>query len=463
MIQNSKKLPSEERLKMEARSNIENIIQSVKKNISQNENREANILDLKQELLKHGYVLENASNEIQYDEDLIVTINNDLEIEKIEDSTLKVYYQVCKVNGNIAEALVTVEGSEIEQIICEDIKISAKQKNKIVLDRKFEEDKEYKVEVKLQNEEILRSYTLIYSTNPRIEILNDNFTENVEEKNIEITYPNNKNLLNYYSLDDGITWIKSEEEGNKQQLKVKVSNKYTVTAKSISKEGKTIYNEKIFYKFALSESLLQATRDQIVKGDYYRININNEDYYTHTYIYNEDTTISEDATYGDIKDIALANEYAKHMIIIKVNGNLDINNTATITACRNNYGGPKGMLLYVTGSLDNKGTITMTARGANAVGQNLYLWKNEDKTNAEYEYVPKDGANGATPAYRAGSNLAVRGNKGADGVNRQTGGGASGGILISGSSKGTYSGAGTKGTSYSGGTGGRRFICHSIY
>lgn len=461
-IQNSKKLSSEEKLKIEARSNIESIIQNLKENVSKDEGKDATIEDLKQELLKYGYVLESTSNEIQYDENITITINKNLQIEKIEKPTVKVYYQVCAVNGNIADALVTIEGKEIEQIVCQDITIEAKNRGKIVLDRKFEEDKEYKIDVKLQNEEIVRSYNLIYSTNPRIEILNDEFIENEEEKNIEITYPNNENLINYYSLDDGVTWIKSEEGGNKQQLKVRVSDKYTITAKSISKEGKTIYNEKIFYKFALSESLLQATNEQIIKGNYYRINIKNEDYYAHTYIYNEDTTISENTTYGDINDVASANEYARHTVIVKINGNLNINNNVQVTAYRNNYGGPKGMLVYVTGTLENKGTITMTARGAKAIGQNLYLWENADKTNSEYEYVPKDGANGGAAAYGTGSNKGIQGNRGANGINRQTGGGASGGIYLAGS-RGTYSGAGTRGTSYSGGTGGRRFIFSSIH
>ena len=42
----------------------------------------------------------------------------------------------------------------------------------------------------------------------------------------------------------------------------------------------------------------------------------------------------------------------------------------------NGYGGPKGMFIYCTGTITNNGTIDMTARGAKAVGQNVYLWKN---------------------------------------------------------------------------------------
>ncbi|MCI8346084.1 MAG: hypothetical protein HFJ42_09180 [Clostridia bacterium] len=126
-IQNSKKLSSEEKLKIEARSNIESIIQNLKENVSKDEGKDATIEDLKQELLKYGYVLESTSNEIQYDENITITINKNLQIEKIEKPTVKVYYQVCAVNGNIADALVTIEGKEIEQIVCQDITIEAKK------------------------------------------------------------------------------------------------------------------------------------------------------------------------------------------------------------------------------------------------------------------------------------------------------------------------------------------------
>ena len=207
--------------------------------------------------------------------------------------------------------------------------------------------------------------------------------------------PSGVSYNSYIIIDDKITVLDTVDKSVSSQY---FENKYTITAKSISKEGKTIYNEKIFYKFALSESLLQATNEQIIKGNYYRINIKNEDYYAHTYIYNEDTTISENTTYGDINDVASANEYARHTVIVKINGNLNINNNVQVTAYRNNYGGPKGMLVYVTGTLENKGTITMTARGAKAAGQNVYLWKNEAEVNS-YEYVPAIGAAGGAGVY----------------------------------------------------------------
>ncbi len=82
--------------------------------------------------------------------------------------------------------------------------------------------------------------------------------------------------------------------------------------------------------------------------------------------------------------------YAKNMVILKVEGDLTISQGVTLTACKSDdgYGGPKGMLIYCTGKLTNNGTISMTARGAKAEGQDVFLWKN---TNGTFEYVPADG------------------------------------------------------------------------
>ena len=119
-------------------------------------------------------------------------------------------------------------------------------------------------------------------------------------------------------------------------------------------------------------------------------------------------------------DVATATGYAKNMVILKVNGNLTINNGVTLTACKsaNGYGGPKGMMIYCTGTITNNGTISMTARGAKAEGQNVYLWKNN---NGSFEYVPKDGTSGSKGIYVRAANAKPEDVEKAQ--NRQTGGG----------------------------------------
>lgn len=92
-------------------------------------------------------------------------------------------------------------------------------------------------------------------------------------------------------------------------------------------------------------------------------------------------------------DVATENQNAKNMVALKINGNLTIEEGITLTTCKsdNGYGGPKGMLIYCTGTITNKGTISMTARGAKAEGENIYLWQNEDES---FEYIPAVGGAG---------------------------------------------------------------------
>ena len=50
--------------------------------------------------------------------------------------------------------------------------------------------------------------------------------------------------------------------------------------------------------------------------------------------------------------------------------------------------GQKECIYIVNGTLTNNGTISMTARGAKAEGQNVYLFKNIE---GNFEYVPAVG------------------------------------------------------------------------
>mgnify|MGYP000906485147 CR=1 FL=1 len=133
-------------------------------------------------------------------------------------------------------------------------------------------------------------------------------------------------------------------------------------------------------------------------------------------------------------------------LVLKVNGNLIINEGVTLTACKSDdgYGGPKGMTIYCTGTLTNNGTISMTARGAKAEGEDVYLWKNTDNT---YEFVPAAGGAGGIIA----TSTSTGGRPGSSGTGRATGGGGSGAV---GQWRNPSTGSGAAGTSYSGGSGG---------
>lgn len=143
------------------------------------------------------------------------------------------------------------------------------------------------------------------------------------------------------------------------------------------------------------------------------------------------------------------------MVVLKVNGNITIDEGVTVTACKSDegYGGPKGFMIYCTGTLTNKGKISMTARGAKAEGQNVFLWENSD---GSFEYVPAEGATGGA-SISVGRIGKESGNAGENGEGRQTGGGASGAAYAGDCSGQTaISGQGSSGTSYSGGTRWRR-------
>ncbi|MCI9087863.1 MAG: hypothetical protein HFJ32_04865, partial [Clostridia bacterium] len=159
-------------------------------------------------------------------------------------------------------------------------------------------------------------------------------------------------------------------------------------------------------------------------------------------------------SFGSVEDVSNGiGRDAQNTVVLKVEGDLTINSGVKLTSIANaqGYGGPKGMIVYCTGKLTNNGTISMTARGARAEGQNVYLYKN---ANNSFEYVPSSGAAGAVAkAINGKSNTAGHpGEDGTSGSGRQTGGGGSGSAL---SYKWeAWTGAGGNGTSYSGGPGG---------
>lgn len=198
---------------------------------------------------------------------------------------------------------------------------------------------------------------------------------------------------------------------------------------------------------SLIEWMMNGTN---LQNGYYALKVNDTTYNIHLYVLEGDQVWTSNQTFGDTNDIGTSAAYAQNMVAVLVKGNLTVETGVTVTAVRSNYGGPKGLFLYVAGTLTNNGTITMTQRGAYAAGQNVYLWRNED---GSYEYVPATGGSGG--AKRTGSggiSTAYHGNVGGAGSARRTGGGGSGGMIASGRS--TNSGAGGAGTSYSGGAGG---------
>ena len=91
----------------------------------------------------------------------------------------------------------------------------------------------------------------------------------------------------------------------------------------------------------------------------------------------------EDVTYNSSNPVGttLGSTTTSRMLILIYHGNLTIESGQTLTPRVSK----KGMLVCVKGTLTNKGTISMTARGVSATGQDVYLWKT---ATGSFEYVP---------------------------------------------------------------------------
>lgn len=218
-----------------------------------------------------------------------------------------------------------------------------------------------------------------------------------------------------------------------------------------------------------SESLIKAVESYNGGNGKYAVTANDEAYNLKVYQIDGNLEIGSDvlAEIGNEKDVATSDtDMAKNMIVLKVNGDLTVDENSTLTAYENKdgFGGPKGMFVYCTGTITNKGDMSMSGKGAHAEGQNVYLTKNID---GSYEYVPAEGGAGGN-AVVASYQETVQPNKGVDGEKRQTGGGASG-SASSYTTKSYWgelggprpisttvnSGSGSAGTSYSGGNVGK--------
>lgn len=141
-------------------------------------------------------------------------------------------------------------------------------------------------------------------------------------------------------------------------------------------------------------------------------------------------------------DTIIGNDTADtQMLIMKVAGNLTIEGGVTLTPQTRK----KGFVIYADGTITNNGTISMTARGASADGQEVLLYG----FNGNYEAVPAVGALGGEAV---GGATSVSGNAGSPGTNRALGGGGSGASYSNKAE--SRSGAGGAATSYSGGAGG---------
>lgn len=424
-------------------------------------------------------------------------------IEKIgqvfqkEEIKKEIRYKIYScVNGKI-KMLIEVEDSEngIEKVQYpnREMEIQCYGKNKVGIDYEIDvtEDKNYTFLATNTLGETIEK-TIIVNDDYRnglkdlikTEMIKKNhsqivFTANFDETKVTKQYKigNTENWTNYtgkllidgyqiqheVGLTDGVAQI-TLREVDSLGYEIQTVHDVDFSGLTYNKENRVIEGESI---------LACIENNNLESGDYiFRVtgstdgqNSQTIDYPVELYNYNED--MNYDMNYNTVIGNTLytgpGNSSAdKKMLILKYNNNLTISNgvTFTPTGTKETINGvtglctKKGMTVYCAGTLQNNGTISMTARGTvNQAGENVYLYKNEDNS---YEYVPAVGGAGGTAVSRGGRNDGTTaGNNGANGTVRGTGGGGSGSAGLANHAIGTVtSGAGTAGTSYSGGTGG---------
>ena len=221
---------------------------------------------------------------------------------------------------------------------------------------------------------------------------------------------------------------KINEDEYTRKVKISVNDKYLKTYETMERVANELTNDgyKKVQISANGEDILHKINAIVYNNDLRldgRTNVKGATLKDNIYEFGDST-----------KDVATETEDAQNTVMLKVNGNITINEGVTLTTCKSEegYGGPKGLIIYCTGTIINDGEISMTARGAKAEGQNIYLLKNADNS---YEFIPKNGEAGGesvSASAKKGGTTSTNGIKGKDGELRATAGGGSGGAFADG-------------------------------
>ena len=389
--------------------------------------------------------------------------------EETEEQPLISYQVYDNSNEDQIKTLVTVNNSSgIEYVEYPDgTKLETNNKSQVSIDYNMAKDENYTFKIKTADNENIQESTVCandeFINSNGISISKINQEDGYEV--LEIAKQNNvEGYKIYYQIGKNGNWVEGQgkiglvdydlvtnnliNEDNTVTISAKIENPTNKNIVTISK--KYSVNTNSTTNSYEAESILDVLKNEEINTGLYNLTVKDEKYNLRVYSFDGNLNIKTNTTFGTEEDVATASEYAKNMIVLKVNGDLTIDEGTTLTAYAR-----KGMTIYCTGTLTNNGTIDMTARGAKAVGQNVYLFKNADNT---YEYVPAVGADGGKSV--GGYEMKCNGKNGANGTDRQTGGGGSG-SCYTGFRETAYSGAGAKGTSYSGGTGGGTWVGYS--
>ncbi len=399
---------------------------------------------------------------------------------KQEEIKKEISYEVYQhVNGKTAILLVAEDTENgIEKIIYpnNEMELYCNGKTKVAFDYNTDITGKESLTFKIVNtlgEEIEK--TIQINDQFYLYMIDHNLTKETEtQKALTVNYKEGS-TTKQYKIGEGEIWtnytntiriddyqiLETLENGNRDPK---------IYLKQVDKIGNEIIVESKL-NYTIPDTTTYKQEDTVIEGESILACVENNDLETGNYIFrvtgtskeeNEEGVIetktetieypvelynyNEDANYQASNEIVInSTKYTgigkinseKRMLILKYNGNLNINGGVTITPTGTNESingatylcTKKGMVIYCAGTLTNNGTINMTAKGTvNQAGENVYLYKNEDNT---YEYVP---ATGDSTKNGTGRRLGTGGNGGAGYADRIGRGGNS--------------------TSYSGGAGG---------
>lgn len=391
---------------------------------------------------------------IQNRQNIIKTARKMLGLE-----TKEITYEIYSNTDNKIKMVMKITDTEngISEIEYPDgDKLTCVGQEKVGIDYCLEKDGTYTFTSKSTTGEIMTE-TINVDENFRNNLIGiEKIQEIATEQDYKITkkYDGENEYKYYYTIgENNEKWIEIPDYQivNVDKYKINENNwqdtegNVTLKVKKVATDGNIVEVHKKITDLPITEDLYNNTeqelegdsiiaciKDNNIKSGKYTLKVKGEEYPAEIYNYEENVNYITDKNLG-------TSEEDSRMVIMKYNGNLKVDTDRIITAQTRK----KGIFLYVAGDLINNGEISMTARGAKAKGQNVYLWQND--------YVPAVGAAGGESVSGRGY---TKGKEGEKGKLRQTAGGGSGGFDVAYTSLGGSSGNGAKGTSYSGGTGG---------
>ena len=295
---------------------------------------------------------------------LVAILNNNFKIiERIANGRLKnadeekaelplISYQVYDNSdeSNI-KTLVTVNDSDgIEYVEYPDgTKIETNNKTQFSVDYNMANDENYTFKIKTKSNEEIQESTIC---------VNDDF---VNDKGVSVSKINNENgykvidienkisldgYKTYYQIGNNGSWVEGTgkigladydlttnnllNEDNTITINAKIENQTTKNAVNVTKKYEVETSSK--NNSYNSESLLKALENNEISTGIYQVTVEDKTYNLRVYSFDENLNIKADTALGTEEDVATASEYAKNMIVLKVNGNLTIDEGVTLTA-----------------------------------------------------------------------------------------------------------------------------------